>query len=297
MIRSRVAAPRRGRAVGGALPVARRSAALTSATLLGPCCVSERSLTYARLEGKGGDARRPDRRAPGETGRGAAARRVPGRVPEPAAGAGGPLRRRRVRGAGASAPCSARRGCSSPTTTSCPNPGDYLQVDAGAGARVPGARRRRRGPGVLQHVHAPRLGARAGPGRARRAPAHLPVPQLGVLARREARRLPRRRQLRATSTATASRWHRSAARRGARSCSSTSTRPPARCTRRSCPVSRRPRRARRRSRGRLHLVGKRTRDVPVNWKLPVDANIETYHVNTVHRDSAGLLLDQAKTAI
>ncbi len=50
-------------------------------------------------------------------------------------------------------------------------------------------------------------------------------------------------------------------------------------------------------RGRLHLVGKRTREVPVNWKLPVDANIETYHVNTVHRDSAGLLLDQAKTAI
>lgn len=50
-------------------------------------------------------------------------------------------------------------------------------------------------------------------------------------------------------------------------------------------------------RGRLHLVGKRSREVPVNWKLPVDANIETYHVNTVHRDSAGKLLDQAKTAI
>ena len=50
-------------------------------------------------------------------------------------------------------------------------------------------------------------------------------------------------------------------------------------------------------RGRLHLVGKRSREVPVNWKLPVDANIETYHVNTVHRDSAGNLLDQAKTAI
>jgi phenylpropionate dioxygenase-like ring-hydroxylating dioxygenase large terminal subunit len=50
-------------------------------------------------------------------------------------------------------------------------------------------------------------------------------------------------------------------------------------------------------RGRLHLVGRRSREVPVNWKLPVDANIETYHVNTVHRESAGLFLDQARTAI
>ena len=33
----------------------------------------------------------------------------------------------------------------------------------------------------------------------------------------------------------------------------------------------------------------------VNWKLPVDANIETYHVNTVHRDTAAQLLDQAAT--
>jgi phenylpropionate dioxygenase-like ring-hydroxylating dioxygenase large terminal subunit len=49
--------------------------------------------------------------------------------------------------------------------------------------------------------------------------------------------------------------------------------------------------------GRLHLVGVRSREVAVNWKLPVDANIETYHVNTVHRDSAGMFLDQAKTAI
>lgn len=49
--------------------------------------------------------------------------------------------------------------------------------------------------------------------------------------------------------------------------------------------------------GRLHLAGTTVRDVPVNWKLPVDANIETYHVNTVHRDSAGKVLDQASTGI
>jgi phenylpropionate dioxygenase-like ring-hydroxylating dioxygenase large terminal subunit len=49
--------------------------------------------------------------------------------------------------------------------------------------------------------------------------------------------------------------------------------------------------------GRLHLAGFTRRDVDVNWKLPVDANIETYHVNTVHRDSAGKVLDQAQTGI
>lgn len=49
--------------------------------------------------------------------------------------------------------------------------------------------------------------------------------------------------------------------------------------------------------GRLHWAGTTTRDVPVNWKLPVDANIETYHVNTIHRNSAGKVLDQATTGI
>lgn len=49
--------------------------------------------------------------------------------------------------------------------------------------------------------------------------------------------------------------------------------------------------------GRLHLAGHTVRQVPVNWKLPVDANIETYHVNTVHRDSAAKVLDQGATGI
>lgn len=49
--------------------------------------------------------------------------------------------------------------------------------------------------------------------------------------------------------------------------------------------------------GRLHLVNHPSIDVDVNWKLPVDANIETYHVNTVHRDSAAQILDQAATSI
>ncbi len=49
--------------------------------------------------------------------------------------------------------------------------------------------------------------------------------------------------------------------------------------------------------GRLFLAGFTRREVDVNWKLPVDANIETYHVNTVHRDSAGKVLDQASTGI
>ena len=49
--------------------------------------------------------------------------------------------------------------------------------------------------------------------------------------------------------------------------------------------------------GRLHLVGTRSREVPANWKLPVDANIETYHVNVAHRQTAAMFIDQARTAI
>ena len=49
--------------------------------------------------------------------------------------------------------------------------------------------------------------------------------------------------------------------------------------------------------GRLHLVERTALDVDVNWKIPVDANIETYHVNTVHRNSAAKVLDQAATGI
>jgi phenylpropionate dioxygenase-like ring-hydroxylating dioxygenase large terminal subunit len=49
--------------------------------------------------------------------------------------------------------------------------------------------------------------------------------------------------------------------------------------------------------GRLHLVDHGQLAVDVNWKIPVDANIETYHVNTVHRESAAKALDQASTGI
>ena len=49
--------------------------------------------------------------------------------------------------------------------------------------------------------------------------------------------------------------------------------------------------------GRLHLAAHTVRDVPVNWKIPVDANIETYHVNVVHRDTAARALSQAATGI
>ena len=49
--------------------------------------------------------------------------------------------------------------------------------------------------------------------------------------------------------------------------------------------------------GKLRLVTHTERDVPVNWKIPVDANIETYHVNYVHKDTAALGLRQASTGI
>jgi phenylpropionate dioxygenase-like ring-hydroxylating dioxygenase large terminal subunit len=48
---------------------------------------------------------------------------------------------------------------------------------------------------------------------------------------------------------------------------------------------------------RLRLVSHPSFDVDVNWKFPVDANIETYHVNTVHRQTAAKVLDQASTGI
>jgi hypothetical protein len=47
----------------------------------------------------------------------------------------------------------------------------------------------------------------------------------------------------------------------------------------------------------VHLVDRRSIEVDGNWKLTVDANIETYHVNTVHRSSAALVLDQSATGI
>jgi phenylpropionate dioxygenase-like ring-hydroxylating dioxygenase large terminal subunit len=49
--------------------------------------------------------------------------------------------------------------------------------------------------------------------------------------------------------------------------------------------------------GPVHLVERRSIDVEGNWKLTVDANVETYHVNTLHTKSAAVVLDQAATGI
>jgi nitrite reductase/ring-hydroxylating ferredoxin subunit len=49
--------------------------------------------------------------------------------------------------------------------------------------------------------------------------------------------------------------------------------------------------------GAIHLIARRTIEVEGNWKLTVDANIETYHVNVVHKNSAALILDQRATGI
>lgn len=49
--------------------------------------------------------------------------------------------------------------------------------------------------------------------------------------------------------------------------------------------------------GPVHLVARRSLEVEGNWKLTVDANIETYHVNVVHRSTAARVLDQQATAI
>lgn len=49
--------------------------------------------------------------------------------------------------------------------------------------------------------------------------------------------------------------------------------------------------------GRLHLAKKEMRDLPFNWKLPVDAFMESYHVNYIHRDTAAKALHQPSTGI
>ncbi len=49
-----------------------------------------------------------------------------------------------------------------------------------------------------------------------------------------------------------------------------------------------------RSKG-VHFAGAKQLDVDCNWKLPGDANIETYHVPFLHRQSAAPVLDETRT--
>ncbi len=46
----------------------------------------------------------------------------------------------------------------------------------------------------------------------------------------------------------------------------------------------------------VHFVESRSLALNCNWKMPVDANIETYHVPFVHRRSAAQFLDEQRTA-
>jgi len=48
------------------------------------------------------------------------------------------------------------------------------------------------------------------------------------------------------------------------------------------------------SRG-VHFAAARSTDIPCNWKLAGDGNIETYHVPFLHKSSAGLVLDEKRT--
>ena len=47
----------------------------------------------------------------------------------------------------------------------------------------------------------------------------------------------------------------------------------------------------------LRLVRRVTTDVPCNWKVAADANLETYHVNALHKDTAANVLDLRTTTI
>lgn len=46
-----------------------------------------------------------------------------------------------------------------------------------------------------------------------------------------------------------------------------------------------------------HVLRKTSIEIPVNWKFAADANLETYHVNTVHRETAAGAIDQQTTTI
>lgn len=47
----------------------------------------------------------------------------------------------------------------------------------------------------------------------------------------------------------------------------------------------------------FHLIRKCTYEVEGNWKLGVDANLETYHVNTLHKNTAAAAIDLHTTTI
>ena len=48
---------------------------------------------------------------------------------------------------------------------------------------------------------------------------------------------------------------------------------------------------------RLRLVRRVIHEIPCNWKLASDANLETYHVNALHKDTAANVLDSRTTTI
>lgn len=47
----------------------------------------------------------------------------------------------------------------------------------------------------------------------------------------------------------------------------------------------------------VHLIRKCSYEVPCNWKAAADANLETYHINALHRTTAADVIDQHTTTI
>ena len=47
----------------------------------------------------------------------------------------------------------------------------------------------------------------------------------------------------------------------------------------------------------MRLIRKVSYDVPCNWKAAADANLETYHINALHKDTASGAIDQHGTTI
>ena len=153
-------------------------------------------------------------------------------------------------------------------------PGDR---PVGHGQRAGRAGRRRRAAGLLQHLPAP---WRAGhPGGVRHGgQAALPVALVAVRARRAPRRTsPAGATSATTSTSTAWRSRRSAARCGAGSCSSTSTRTRPTLVDWLGPVADQATWF-----DGLRTAARSELTLNCNWKICIEANIEVYHLTTVH---------------
>ena len=224
------------------------------------------------------------------------AHRLPRGLPSAPAGTGRPLRRRRFRRARARTRLRPELAVRRPHRR-VGRTGRLRPAAPPAETGPARTRTRRHDPRHAQLLPTSRRSGRARRRRQHRAAAGLRLPRLDLRPRRRARRspgsagLPGRHGMPRPATCAL----RSVGLARVRQPRQQRPTPARRPRRRGARTARPDRRRRRRRPGA-------PRRPPIdrgrgNWKLTVDANIETYHVNTVHRTSAAVVLDQAATGI